>query len=885
MTPLVRTVYNACGLFLSGLLLLGYPPAIEAGVVRRLPNDHQSASESRERVSINDGWRFSRFASNPDSLSYNTLKEWILPSGNDFIVNGAKHERPQKAAPGSNVKYVQASFDDDDWETVNVPHDWAIKGPFHAPGIPNSMGALPINGVGWYRRNLTLSSADIDKSIFLDIDGAMSNSAVWVNGQLIGGWPYGYNSFRLDLTPYVKAGENLLAIRIDNPLNFSRWYPGAGLYRNIWLVKVDRIHIGQYGTYITTPVVSAESAEVGLIVEIENKGNSSHEVEVTTDVYVLDADTGKAGAEVVASFHRSTAIVEANGKKSANASVKIANPRLWGPRPEQEPNLYVAVTKLLSNGTVIDTYETNFGIRSVTYDGNTGILVNGKRVYVQGTNNHHDHGSIGAAFHLRAAERQLELLQEMGCNALRMSHNPPAPELMDLADRYGFLVLDEIFDVWKEQKIQDDYHVYFEEWHEPDVRNFIRRDRNHPSVIAWSYGNEIVEQSNPSGGATARELHSIMKEEDPTRQISAGINNAKAGSEFSNAVDIPGMNYQGEGRGTSFDSAFPSYHSTYPEKVLWSTESSSGVSSRGTYIFPVTSANSTTVGSSAGEDTKALYVSAYELYAVSWGSSPDKVFGMQDRFPYVAGEFVWTGWDYLGEPSPFDTRARSSYFGIIDLAGFKKDRFFLYQARWRPDLVCEIPMAHILPHWTWPNRVGEVTPVHVFSSADEAELFVNGKSAGKLIREPSNYRFRWDKVTYAPGELYVVTYKDGAKWAEDTVKTASEPAKLNITADRTTISADGRDLSFITVAVTDESGTTVPEAANAITFSISGPAEILSTDNGNPADFTAFPSLTRNAFSGLALAVVRSEAGGPGDITVRAEAEGLKGAEIVLKAA
>ncbi|OTB15265.1 glycoside hydrolase family 2 protein [Daldinia sp. EC12] len=881
MAPLARTVYNACGLLLSGLLLLGYPPSTEAGVVRRASNEYSTASLGRERVSINDGWRFSRFASNPDSLSYNALKEWILPSGNDFIVNGAKHERPKKTAPGENVKYVQTSFDDSAWETVNVPHDWAIKGPFHAPGIPNSMGALPINGVGWYRRNLTISASDADKSIFLDIDGAMSNSAVWINGQLIGGWPYGYNSFRLDLTPYVKPGENLLAIRIDNPLNFSRWYPGAGLYRNVWLVKVDQTHIGQYGTYITTPVVSAESADVQLTVEIENKGNSSRQVELKTDVYVLDAETGKTGADVVASFPSSTTSIAASSKKSLNSSVTVSNPRLWGPKPEQEPNLYVAVTKLLSNGTVIDTYETRFGIRSITYDPNKGIHVNGKRVYIQGTNNHHDQGSIGAAFHLRAAERQLDLLQEMGCNALRMSHNPPATELLDLADRYGFLVLDEIFDVWKEQKIQDDYHVYFQDWHEPDIRNFIRRDRNHPSIIAWSFGNEIVEQSKPSGGATARELHSIIKEEDPTRQVSAGINNAKAGSEFSNAVDIPGLNYQGEGRGTSFDSAYPSYHSTYPGKVLWSTESSSGVSSRGTYLFPVTSANSTTVGNTAGSDPKTLFVSAYELYAVSWGSSPDKVFGMQDRFPYVAGEFVWTGWDYLGEPSPFDTKARSSYFGIIDLAGFKKDRFYLYQARWRPDF----PMAHILPHWTWPNRIGEVTPVHVFSGADEAELFVNGKSAGKLKREPSNYRFRWDKVTYAPGELHVVTYKDGAKWAEDTVKTAAAPAKLNITADRTTIRGDGRDLSFITVAVTDESGTTVPEASNAITFSISGPAEILSTDNGNPADFTAFPSLTRNAFSGLALAVVRSEAGGSGDITIRAEAEGLKAAEIVVKAA
>ncbi|KAI2468308.1 glycoside hydrolase family 2 protein [Annulohypoxylon bovei var. microspora] len=881
MMPLARTVYNSCGLLSLGLALLGSLQAVEAGVVNRKSlNGYPTVLAGRERVSINSDWRFSRFESNPDSLSYDILKDWILPTGNDFIVNGAKYDRPTGIAPGSNVTYVQTAFDDNDWEVVNVPHDWAIKGPFHAPNIPNSMGALPINGVGWYRRNLTITSDDSDKSIFLDIDGAMSNSAIWINGQIVGGWPYGYNSFRLDLTPYVKAGENLLAIRIDNPLNFSRWYPGAGLYRNVWLVKVDQTHIGQHGTYITTPVVSAESADVDLTVEIENKKDSDRQVEVKTDVYVLDTKTGQPGADVVASFPQATANVAAASKQSVNASVTITNPQLWGPKPDQEPNLYVAITTLLADGAVIDTYQTRFGVRSITYDGNTGISVNGKRVYIQGTNNHHDHGSIGAAFHLRAAERQLELLQEMGCNALRMSHNPPASELLDLADEFGFLVLDEIFDVWKLQKISDDYHVYFEEWHEQDLRTFIRRDRNHPSIMAFSVGNEIVEQTTASGGATARELVGIVNEEDPTRHVGAGINNAQAGSEFATALDIPGLNYQGEGRGTSFVSAYPPYHAAYPDKVLWSTESSSGVSSRGTYLFPVTSANSTTVQDGIGEDSETLFVSAYELYAVSWGSSPDKVFGMQDKYSYAAGEFVWTGWDYLGEPTPFDTEARSSYFGIIDLAGFKKDRFFLYQARWRSDF----PMAHILPHWTWPDRVGEVTPVHVFSSADEAELFVNGKSAGKLQREPSNYRFRWDNVTYSPGDLHVITYKNGSVWVEETVKTASEPAKLNLAADRTTIQGDGTDLSFITVTVVDETGTTAPEASDAITFSISGPAEIVSTDNGNPADFTAFPSLTRDAFGGLALVVVRSKPGATGEITVRAQAAGLEGAEIVLKA-
>ncbi|KAI0179829.1 glycoside hydrolase family 2 protein [Hypoxylon sp. FL1284] len=879
MAPLLS---NVRWILFLGLALLGNLQAAEAGVVRKLQNSRPAALVGRERVSVNENWRFSRFQSNPDSLSYNVLKEWILPTSNDFIVNGAKHERPTGDAPDGDVEYIQASFDDSDWETVNVPHDWAIKGPFHAPNIPNSMGALPINGVGWYRRNLTIASGDLGKSIFLDIDGAMSNSAVWINGQILGGWPYGYNSFRLDLTPYVKEGDNLLAIRIDNPLNFSRWYPGAGLYRNIWLVKVDQTHVGQHGTFITTPTVSAESADVDITVEIENKGNSSRQVEVKTDVYELDTGSGQPGIEVVASFSPTTASVAAGTKQSVNASTTVTSPRLWGPKPDQVPNMYVAVTTLLADDNVIDSYETRFGIRSITYDGDTGISVNGKRVYIQGTNNHHDHGSIGAGFNMRAAERQLEMLQEMGCNALRMSHNPPAPELMDMADTFGFLVLDEIFDVWKEQKIEDDYHVYFDDWHEADLRTFMRRDRNHPSIMAWSFGNEIVEQTSSSGVATARELGGIINEEDPTRQFSAGINNAQAGSGFAGVIEIPGLNYQGEGRGTSFDSAYPPFHRAYPDRVLWSTESSSGVSSRGTYLFPVTGANSTTVSDGTGADESALSVSAYELYAVSWGSSPDKVFDVQDRnSPYAAGEFVWTGWDYIGEPTPFDTEARSSYFGIIDLAGFKKDRFFLYQARWRPDL----PMAHILPHWTWPDREGEVTPVHVFSSADEAELFVNGESAGRKTRKPSSYRFRWDDVTYAAGDLRVVAYKNGTAWAEDAVRTAGAPAKLALSADRDAIAGDGRDLSFVSVAVVDADGTLVPDAADEVTFSVEGPARIVSTDNGDPADFTDFPSLTRNAFGGRALAVVAAEPGAVGDITVKTEAEGLEGAEVVLTTA
>ncbi|RDL32490.1 uncharacterized protein BP5553_08946 [Venustampulla echinocandica] len=853
---------NACGVLSLGLLLSINLPLVTA----------------RERISLNVGWRFSRFTSNPDSLSHITLKPWMLPSSNDFI-SGAKHRRPSGTPPGSNVEYVQPSFDDSAWETLNLPHDWAIKGPFNAPGMGGSIGRLPIDGVGWYRRKVSMSSDAAGQNFFLDIDGAMSYAAVWLNGNLVGGWPYGYASFRLDLTPYMKVGnDNLLAIRLDNAPNSSRWYPGAGIYRNIWLVTASPTHVGQYGTYLTTPAVSAQSATLSLTVDVENRGSSSQGVDVRTEVYEVDRATGRAGADVVATFPPATASVAAGAKASVNCSVSVANPRLWGPPPIQTPNLYVAVTTVFVDNAAVDTYETPFGIRAVTYDANKGLLINGQAVRVQGTNNHHDHGSLGAAFHVRAAERQLQLLQEMGSNALRTSHNPPAPELLDLADRLGFVVLDEIFDTWSRAKTSNDFHLIFADWNEPDLRSFIRRDRNHPSVIVWSYGNEIGDQGSASGGSLAQPLYSMMRAEDPTRPSTSAMNSASAGSSFANVPDIESLNYQGEGIGTSTSSSFPGFHQTYPNKMIWSSESSSAVSTRGTYIFPVTSANSATVGNGSGGNSTTRQVSAYELYAASWASSPNKVFAQQDRYPYVAGEFVWTGFDYLGEPTPYDA-SRSSYFGIIDLAGFKKDRFYIYQARWRSDF----PMAHILPHWTWPERIGQVTPVHVFSAADEAELFVNGKSAGRLKRAGSTYRFRWDSVVYQPGDLRVVVYKDGKQWAVDTRKTVGDATKLNMTADRTTISGDGYDLSYITVAVVDSNGDIVPRATNALTFSISGPGQIVSTDNGDPTDMVAFPTLTRKVFSGLALAIVRANTGASGQVSVSVAAAGLTGAQVYLR--
>jgi beta-galactosidase len=453
--------------------------------------------------------------------------------------------------------------------------------------------------------------------------------------------------------------------------------------------------------------------------------------------------------------------------------------------------------------------------------------------------------------------------------------------MLHLADRMGFLVLDEIFDTWGSHKVKNDFQTIFADWSEPDVRAFIRRDRNHPSIWAWSFGNEVAEQGSSNGAATAQRLRDMIKEEDSTRKSTVGMNNAGPNTAFTSIVDLIGLNYQGEGKGNG-GPTFENFRSKFADKMIFSTESSSVVSSRGTYFFPVVSGNNAIVGANGpGGDSKTRQVSSYELYAVSWGASPDKVFEAQDRYPYVAGEFVWTGWDYLGEPTPYDSSSRSSYFGIIDLAGFPKDRFYLYQARWNPN----VRMAHILPHWNWPDRVGQETPVHVFSSGDEAELFVNGVSQGKQKKAQYTYRFRWDKVTYQPGEVRVVAYKDGKEWANATIRTTGEATSLRMETynDRTSIRADGSDLSFVSVAVVDGKGDVVPTAEPMVSFSITGPGEIVSTDNGDATDMTAFPSKERKAFRGRALAIVKAKSGASEPLTVTATAKGLEQGKIILK--
>ena len=878
----------------------------------------------REHISINRGWKFFRYdpAMKADSLIYDVrpeirengdnrpadgrpteavalaaagtvLKPWILPTGNSFIKDPAlRHQRPEEPAPGTGFPFTQAGFNDSAWETVDLPQDWAIKGPFYKgwnTEIGGGMGRLPVQGVAWYRKTIDIPAADAGRNIFLDVDGAMSYAMVWLNGKLVGGWPYGYSSWRVDLTPYIIPGaKNQLAIRLDNPPNSSRWYPGGGIYRNIWLTKTNRVHIGQWGTFVKTANISPTAANVDLRVFIDNTSGADGKFVISTAIYLLD-NKGQQTGPPVAETKTVIAAIKANTSDTVGCSFTIVHPKLWGPLPKQSPNRYAAITTVTLDGVRLDTYETPFGIRDIHFDPEKGVIVNGEHVRLKGVNQHHDLGALGAAFNVRAAERQLEILREMGCNTIRMSHNPPAPELLDLTDRMGFLVIDEIFDCWQLKKTPLDFHLIFPDWHEQDLRALIRRDRNHPSVIMWSIGNEVGEQyTDEKGAIVARNLYAITKEEDTTRPVTSAMNYAKPNMPLPAVVDIIGLNYQGEGirnsgayaglKGISTPPLFPAFHEKFPGKMILSSENASALSSRGEYLFPVFDGNSAPVKEGNGGDSATQQVSAYELYSVGFGASADKVFATMDQHPYVAGGFAWTGWDYLGEPTPYYL-SRSSYSGIIDLAGFKKDRFYLYQSYWRP----ELPMAHILPRWNWRGRTGLVTPVHVFTSGDEAELFLNGRSLGKKKKGPYEYRLRWDDVRYSPGELRVVTYRNGKKWAEDTVRTTAEPYQLELSPDHPVLLADGQDLSFVTVRVTDKNGLTVPDAKNKLRFTIEGPGMIAATDNGDAADLVSFVSPDRAAFNGVCLVIVRSQAGQPGTIRLNAASNGLKGGTISLK--
>lgn len=866
-------------LMLSAIFLLA-SSAVRAG----------ESPAPRERVSFNADWRFIQGDSDGSqtNLDYQTLKPSLLAADLEPGVSSAS-AAGLASNPGAEMAYAQPGYDDSSWRQLNLPHDWGVEGPFKQE-YASATGKLPWWGVGWYRKHFQLPASDAGGQLFLDVDGAMAYASVWVNGHWAGGWPYGYTSWRIPLTPYVKPGaDNVIAIRLDNPPDSSRWYPGGGIYRNVWLVKTAPVHVAHWGTYLTTPEVTPAAAKVNLQVTLDNRSGTSAQVTLSAQIYRLDAQGRKTG-RAVAAFEPVNLTLAPEASGSATLATTLPHPRLWNLKT---PHRYVAVTTVTQDDKVVDAYETPFGVRTIQFTADNGFLLNGQRVPLQGVCDHHDLGALGSALNTRALERQLQLLQEMGCNAIRTSHNPPAPELLDLCDRMGLVVMDEAFDCWSKAKKTNDYHLLFPDWHDKDLKALIRRDRNHPCVILWSIGNEIPEQSSPVGAQLAGELAAIVHAEDPTRPVTAAVSALGAGyNGFQKQLDVFGYNYK--------PTEYGKFRAANPQEPLFGSETASCVSSRGEYFFPVSTNKS--------QGKANFQVSSYDLYAPRWATPPDWEFRGQDEFPFVAGEFVWTGFDYLGEPTPYNADSsnllnftdpaeqarmekelkelgkipvpsRSSYFGIIDLAGFKKDRFYLYQARWRP----ELPMVHILPHWNWPERVDQLTPVHVYTSGDEVELFLNGKSLGRKTKAQYEYRLSWDDVIYQPGELKAVAYKHGKKWAQTVMRTAGPAAQLTLAADHPTIKADGQDLSFVTVTVADQAGQLVPRSHNHVTFELTGPGEIIAVDNGDATSFEPFQAKERNAYNGLCLAIVRST-GQPGRIRLKATAPGLRPATVDLKA-
>ncbi len=778
---------------------------------------------------------------------------------------------------GDAKEMADFDFDDSQWETVRVPHDWAIKGPFNKNNDVHTMhiienrgkktvnhngrtGGLPHVGRAWYRLVFNLPPDVGSKRVSIEFDGIMSHSKVYCNSKCAGEWPYGYSSFAFDITNFVRPGKNLLAVSVDNKPLASRWYPGAGIYRNVRLVITSPVHISHWGTYVTTPSVSKDRAEINIQTVMENHTGKKQKVEL--EIRIFDP----SGKFIVSKTD--TKIVMEN--KVFLQKFNINSPVLWS---INSPKLYTARSYVKIEGSLIDTYETTFGIRTLRFNAEKGFSLNGENIRFKGVCMHHDLGPLGTAVNKAALKRQLTILKEMGCNAIRTSHNPPAPELLELADTMGFLVIDEAFDEWRIPKCKNGYNILFNKWAEKDLRAVIRRDRNHPSVIMWSIGNEIPEQSDAKTGAkTARFLHNICHNEDPTRPTTSAFNSPEAAikNRVAEIVDVPGWNYQPHN--------YCLYHLQLLGKPTYGSETASCISTRGEYYFPVEEERD--------PRRPSLQINSYDLSCAAWASAPDVEFRGVDENPFIMGEFVWTGFDYLGEPTPYfvEWPSRSSYFGIVDLCGIPKDRFYLYQSRW-----ADKETLHLLPHWTWPGREGETTPVHCYSSWDRVELFVNGISQGIRTKNPKNlmdrYRLTWNGVVYKPGELKAVAYdRKGKPVKEAIVRTAGKPAGIKILADRKKIKPDGDDMAFVYVEVIDRKGTLCPRADNLVRFKVTGPAEITAVGNGNPASTEPFQANYRKAFNGRCVLYIRSVKDKTGSVTVTAESKGLKGARITVNA-
>lgn len=776
-------------------------------------------------------------------------------------------EKGWKFTKGEVSNAEMPAFNDAKWETVDIPHDWAIFGPFdknndlqnvavtqnfetQASLKTGRTGGLPYVGIGWYR---TTFHSTPGKQTTLIFDGAMSEARVFVNGKEACFWPCGYNSFYCDVTSLVNEDgkNNTLAVRLENRPQSSRWYPGAGLYRNVHVVTTEKIHVPVWGTQITTPYVKDEYASVCLRTTILNAGKT--ELTVVTDI--MDAD-----GQVVSTKTNKGVI---NHGQPFTQNFIVERPKLWSP---ETPVLYKAVSKIYSGDTLLDTYSTRFGIRTIEYIADKGFYLNGKRRKFQGVCNHHDLGPLGAAINVAALRHQLTLLKEMGCDAIRTSHNMPAPELVELCDEMGFMMMLEPFDEWDIAKCDNGYHRFFNEWAEKDMVNMLRQYRNNPCVVMWSIGNEVPTQWSPEGYKVAKFLQDICHREDPTRPVTCGMDQVKSvlANGFAAMLDIPGLNY----RAHLYDEAYE----RLPQNIILGSETSSTVSSRGIYKFPVER--------KAGAMYDDHQSSSYDLEYCNWSNIPDIDFARAEDHEWTIGQFVWTGFDYLGEPSPYDTNAwpnHSSMFGIIDLASIPKDRYYLYRSVWNK----EAETLHILPHWNWEGREGEKTPVFVYTNYPSAELFINGKSYGRQTKHKNGtvenrYRLMWHDAVYQPGEVRVVAYDEqGNPVAEKTVRTAGKPHHIELVTDRSSLQADGKDLAYVTLRIVDKDGNLCPNDGRLVSFKVKGAGKYRASANGDPTCLDLFHKPEMHAFGGMLTVIVQSGEE-TGEIELQATAKGIK---------
>jgi beta-galactosidase len=774
----------------------------------------------------------------------------------------------------STHNYSEINVKDNNWRTLNLPHDWSIEGTFSKDNPAGAGGGALPGGIGWYRKSFTIAAAEKGQSVFIRFDGVYKNSEVWINGNSLGIRPNGYITFQYDITPFLKYGneKNVMAVKVDNSKQpNSRWYSGSGIFRNVWLIKTNKLHVDKWGTFISTPNVSEKAATVNVVTQIRNQYSSSKDIVLKTTIY-------DASGKEIATASKKAAIPESVEEKTVHLdqSFTVNNPNLWS---LDNPYLYKAVSQVILNGKIIDSYETKFGIRSFHFDVDKGFFLNGKHVKILGVCDHHDLGALGSAINTRAIERQLQMLKAMGVNGIRTSHNPPAPELLDIADKIGFIVMDEAFDMWKKPKTKFDYHLDWDKWHKRDLEDQVLRDRNHPSVFIWSVGNEIPEQGgdaskgDTSGRVIARELVGIVKSLDTTREIVTANNEPGTYNNIiqSGAFDLIGYNYH--------QNEWENFHKIRPGKKMIVTESTSALEMRGYYdLVPFDSIRRwpTRWDKHFVNPNGGYTVSAYDNVSTPWGSTHEESVKALLKSDLVSGMYIWTGFDYLGEPTPYSWPARSSYFGIIDLAGFPKDVYYMYQS-----VFTNKPVLHIYPHWNW-KKGDTVDVIGYYNNADEVELFLNNKSLGIRKKTGDDLHVKWT-VPFEPGTLKAVSRKNGKTVLVKEVKTAGAPAKIVLKADRNTINSDGKDLSFVTATIVDKDGNTAPRADNEIHFKITGAGFIAGVDNGSEISHESFKGNKHAALNGLALAILQSD-GKKGKITLTASADGLEGATVVVEA-